>query len=64
MRTVKDGVGSMVQFDAPRLKALKVDYDKSVASGQHEFTHDGNQYLVAYAKYLIEYLEIRLGVTV
>jgi len=51
-----------VQFDVPRLKRLQHAYDAAVADHQVQFTFEGDEYLVAYAKYLIEYLQIRLGV--
>lgn len=48
-----------VHFDAEKLAALKAAYVLAVAKGDESFTLDGNQYLAAYAKYLIEYLEMQ-----
>jgi len=36
---------------------LKRDYEKAVAANDTKFTFEGNVLLVAYAKYLLEYLD-------
>lgn len=37
--------------------ALKKDYDKAIAEGKLIFEHLGETYLVAYAKYRLEYMQ-------
>ncbi len=52
-----------ILFDRPKLAKLKVLYDKAVKARQEQFVFEGNDLLVSYAKYLIEYLESRIGGT-
>lgn len=46
-----------VKFDRPMLERLKKAKQEAEQAGQQQFTFEGNDYLVAYAKYLIEYLD-------
>lgn len=48
-------------FDRPRLERLKQAYAKALRDDAAEFTFEGIQLVTSYAKYLIEYLETRLG---
>jgi len=52
---------SDIQFDKDKLENLKAFYKKAVDTNQEQFVFEGHDLLVAYAKYLIEYLESRLG---
>ena len=45
-----------VAWTRPMLARFKRDYASAVKRNVDVFTFDGNEYLVAYAKYLIEYL--------
>lgn len=47
-----------VTFDSAMLKRFKAAYQIARKVGEHSFTFEGNEYLVSYAKYLIEYLEL------
>lgn len=49
-----------VQFDRPKLERLKAAIKAAEAAGAETFTFEGHDYLVSYAKYLVEYLESRL----
>lgn len=49
----------MIEFNPAKLKRLKAAYEKAAPGAVFEF--DGHEYLKEYAKYLIEYLEGRLG---
>lgn len=51
----------MVSFDKEQLKELKKQYKLAVTEDKKQFTMDGLDYLTAYAKYLIEYLETKLN---
>lgn len=51
-----------VTFTRDKLRKLILVYNKAMKEGKTEFTFEGNQYLVAYAKYLIEYLQTQFGV--
>ena len=47
----------MVTFDRPKLEALKLAYREALKAEKESFWFENREYLVAYAKYLIEYLE-------
>lgn len=47
----------MVSFSERDLRQFKVVYARAVKNGLTQFEYGGNEYLVSYAKYLIEYLE-------
>jgi hypothetical protein len=49
-----------ITFDRPMLDSLKLEYSKAVNNGRESFTFQGNKLLTSYAKYLIQYLEIKL----
>ena len=59
--TAKDPVVG-VTFNRPKLEAFKQSYRVAVRKGADTvFEFEGNRYLVAYAKYMIQYLEERLA---
>jgi len=41
--------------------ALKKDYDKAMAEGKLIFDHQGQACLVAYAKYRLEYFQLKIN---
>jgi hypothetical protein len=45
-----------VTFDRDRLVRLRRAYEKAKMSNKEVFTFEGKDYLIDYAKYLIEYL--------
>lgn len=45
-----------MEFNADRVRELKEAYDKAVADGSETFMFDGDELVVTYAKYLIEFL--------
>ncbi len=45
-----------IEFDQDKFTKFKEDYNNAVKEGAESFFFDGNQFLVSYAKYLIEYL--------
>ena len=47
-----------ITFDKAKLKRLKLAYQKAVDTGAESFIFDGDEYLTAYAKYVIEYLKL------
>ena len=47
----------MVTFDRPKLERLKLVYQEAIEAKRESFWFEGKEYLVAYARYLIEYLE-------
>lgn len=51
------------RFDHARRDRLRKEYEAAVAAGKDRFTFDGHELLVTYAKYLLEYLDMRLGKT-
>lgn len=52
---------NLQRFDRARRDRLRKAYDAAVAAKQEQFNFEGNDLLVAYAKYLLEYLDSRLG---
>lgn len=49
-----------VDFDKAKLRRFKRAYHYAVSQKQESFTFDGNEYMTAYAMYLIEYLASEL----
>lgn len=49
-----------VVFTRDTLKLFKRAYNNATRRGHESFIFEGNEYLVGYAKYLIEYLEATL----
>lgn len=47
-------------WDRPKLERLKEARSKAIEAGHSTFDFEGQQVLVSYAKYLIEYLEMQL----
>lgn len=46
-----------VAFTSQKRDALRVAYNRAVGKGQEKFTFNGREYLTAYAKYVLEYLD-------
>lgn len=46
-----------MEWTKESLAALKREYNKAVKASETQFTFNGQPVLVAFAKYLIEYLE-------
>lgn len=55
--TMKD----IVTIDKVEYERLKEEYEKALALGKDIFVFDKQVLLVSYAKYLIEYLEIKFN---
>lgn len=55
--TMKD----IVTIDKAEYERLKEEYEKALALGKDIFVFDKQVLLVSYAKYLIEYLEIKFN---
>jgi len=49
-----------ITFDRAMLRRLQRAYAKAVEDNVEQFTFEGNEYVIGYAKYLIEYLAARL----
>lgn len=45
-----------IEFDQDKFTKFKEDYNKAVEEGVNSFFFDGHEFLVSYAKYLLEYL--------
>lgn len=50
----------MIEFTPEKLKRLKKARASAVERGDTQFTFEGKEVLVSYAKYMIEYLETQL----
>ncbi len=46
-----------INYTPEKLKALKKIYANAFLNNDTKFVFEGNEYLVSYAKYLIEFLE-------
>lgn len=46
-----------ITWDRPKLLRFKAAYEKAKAAGAEQFVFEEHEFLVAYAKYLIQYLE-------
>ena len=49
-----------INWTLPMLKRFKKEYQKAVSNKSDLFTFDGNEFVTGYAKYLLEYLEMKL----
>ncbi|HEY6021358.1 MAG TPA: hypothetical protein VIY48_16075 [Candidatus Paceibacterota bacterium] len=49
-----------VTFDKPKRERLRKAYRAAIRKKQDKFTFDGNEYLACYAKYLLEYLDMKI----
>jgi hypothetical protein len=47
----------MIMWTPERLEKLRAAYNRAAKKERLEFTFGGGQYVVSYAKYLIEYLD-------
>jgi hypothetical protein len=56
MNTVNDNI---IHFDKFKFNRLKRAYNKAVKAKLESFEFDGEEYVVGFAKYLLEYLEGR-----
>ncbi len=61
--TVTSGAGtkSPVRFDRERTELLRKKYDTAVRGNHKSLFFDGEEYITAYAGYLLEYLDTQLG---
>ena len=53
----------MINFTPEMAKRLKAAYleAKKTKQGRDTFVFDGNEYVLDYAKYLVEFLEMKFG---
>lgn len=54
-------MGTHINFTKGTFSRFKKEYKKAVEEKKDTFIFDGNEFLVAYAKYVIEYLEMKFG---
>lgn len=53
-------MAKQVEFTAESFKRFKARYDEAVKKSEESFVFEGNEFLTAYAKYVIEYIETSL----
>jgi len=51
-----------IEFTPAKYRKFKAAYESAKASGAETFEFEGNDFLVAYAKYVIMYLEQQMGI--
>lgn len=51
----------MISWTKPMLERFRKAYQKAVADNADTFMFDGNEFVVGYAKYLIQYLDNQFG---
>lgn len=52
--------GKTITWDRPMLKRFKDALSDALGQSSTTFVFDGHEFVISYAKYLIEYLESRL----
>lgn len=52
---------AMINFDKPMRERLRKAWQAAVDQGKDEFMFEGNLFLTDYAKYLLEFLDLKLG---
>lgn len=52
-----------VDFTHNKVVALRKVYEEASRKGADSFKFEGNDYLVSYTRYLLEYLEPKFGIT-
>ena len=48
-----------INFNRPKAERLRAALAAAQRQGQEQFTFDGNDFLTAYAKYVMEYLDMQ-----
>lgn len=48
-----------IDFDRAKTRRLRAAYNRAVEAGKEQFTFEGNELLTSYAKYLLEYLDLK-----
>jgi hypothetical protein len=61
VQRMADDTGKQVSWTLPKLKKFKAAWKAADDAEQESFTFDENEYLVTYARYLIEYLDNVFG---
>jgi len=56
-----DDKEKQVSFTPEKRDSLRRAYNKAQKNEEESFTWDGNEYLVSYARYLLEYLDYLFG---
>lgn len=51
------GVNETINFDRAKLERFRNAYTNAKARNDDQFTFEGHEFFVPYARYLIEYLE-------
>jgi hypothetical protein len=54
-------VAAEITWDRAKRDQLRKAYNAALAAGKEVFQFEGHDLLVSYAKYLLEYLDSRLG---
>ncbi len=55
----KNGTSVLIEWTQPKFRRFKAEYARQSKAGADTFSFDGNEFVTAYAKYLIEYLKMR-----
>ena len=58
---MSDKTGKQVSWTPEKLEEFKTVWEAADDLERESFTFDGNEYLVTYGRYLIEYLEYVFG---
>ncbi len=46
-----------ITYTKESIERLRKRYEEAIAGGDDRFTFEGNEYMIDYAKYMLEYLE-------
>lgn len=61
VQRMADDKAVQVSWTSAKLKKFKAEWKAANDAEKESFTFDGNEYLVTYGRYLIEYLDYVLG---
>ena len=61
IQRMSNDTGKQVSWTPESLEKFKVAWNDADDAEKESFTFDGNEYLVSYGRYLIEYLEYVFG---
>lgn len=50
-----------IKWDIPMRERMRKAYERAAAEGMDSFIFEGNHFVTNYAKYLLEFLDMKLG---
>jgi hypothetical protein len=50
-----------ITFDRRKVEQFRKAYNRARTAGETQFVFDGHDFLVSYARYMLEYLTLQMG---